>query len=103
VDFGRLGLVPDGERRRVCHGLIFTAVFSRHQFVWPTFTQTTEDVICGFEAAWRFFGGVFPVVIPENVPRNISRILWPIALCGSSGNRPEAVLVTCRCRSFRGT
>ena len=40
VDFGRLGLVPDGERRRVCHGLIFTAVFSRHQFVWPTFTQT---------------------------------------------------------------
>lgn len=103
VDFGRLGLVPDGERRRVCHGLIFTAVFSRHQFVWPTFTQTTEDVICGFEAAWRFFGGVFPVVIPENVPRNISRILWPIALCGSSGNRPEAVLVICRCRSFRGT
>jgi len=25
VDFGRLGLVPDGERRRVCQGLIFTA------------------------------------------------------------------------------
>ena len=66
VDFGRLGLVPDGERRRVCHGLIFTAVFSRHQFVWPTFTQTTEDVICGFEAAWQFFGGVFPGVIPDN-------------------------------------
>ena len=38
VDFGRLGLVPDGERRRVCQGLIFTACFSRHQFVWPTFS-----------------------------------------------------------------
>ena len=25
VDFGRLGLIADGERRRVCHGLIFTA------------------------------------------------------------------------------
>jgi transposase len=67
VDFGRLGLVPDGERRRVCQALIFTACFSRHQFVWPTFTQATEDVIRGFEAAWEFFGGVFPVVIPDNV------------------------------------
>ncbi len=67
VDFGRLGLVPDGEKRRVCHGLIFTAVYSRHQFVWPTFLQTTEEVIRGFEAAWSYFGGVFPVVIPDNM------------------------------------
>jgi len=67
VDFGRLGLLPDGERRRVCQGLIFTACFSRHSFVWPTFRQTTEEVIKGFEAAWGFFGGVFPVVIPDNM------------------------------------
>ncbi len=60
-------MVPDGERRRVCHGLIFTAVSSRHQFVWPTFLQTTEEVIRGFEAAWGYFGGVFPVVIPDNM------------------------------------
>ncbi len=67
VDFGRLGLVPDGEKRRVCQALIFTACFSRHKFVWPTFTQTTGDVIAGFEAAWMYFGGVFPVVIPDNM------------------------------------
>jgi len=67
VDFGRLGLVADGERSRVCWALIFTACFSRHCFVWPTFGQTTADVIAGFEAAWRFFGGVFPVVIPDNM------------------------------------
>ena len=67
VDFGRLGLVPDGERRRVCHGLVFTACYSRHQFVWPTFAQTIEEVIEGFEAAWAFFGGVFPVVIPDQM------------------------------------
>jgi transposase len=67
VDFGRLGLVPDGDRRRVCQGLIFTACFSRHQFVWPTFLQSTEEVIRGFEAAWGYFGGVFPVVIPDNM------------------------------------
>jgi len=67
VDFGRLGFVPDGDRRRVCYGLIFTACFSRHQFVWPTFAQTTAEVIRGFEAAWGFFGGIFPVVIPDNM------------------------------------
>ena len=67
VDFGRLGLVADGDKKRVAQGLIFTACFSRHQFVWPTFSQTTEEVIRGFEAAWGFFGGVFPVVIPDNM------------------------------------
>lgn len=67
VDFGRLGLVADGDRRRVCWALIFTACFSRHMFVWPTFRQTTEEVIAGFEAAWLHFTGVFPVVIPDNM------------------------------------
>jgi transposase len=69
VDFGRLGLLTeqiDG-RRRVVHGLIFTAVYSRHVFVWPTYRQTLHDVIAGFEAAWAFFGGVFAVVIPDNM------------------------------------
>jgi hypothetical protein len=54
-------------RRRVVHGLIFTAVYSRHMFVWPTYRQTLKDVIAGFEAAWEFFGGVFAVVIPDNM------------------------------------
>jgi transposase len=69
VDFGRMGLMfdPATDRRRVCHALIFTACLSRHCFVWLTFSQTTEDVICGFEAAWEFFGGVFRIVIPDNM------------------------------------
>ena len=68
VDFGRLGFVPDtGGRRRVCQALIFTACWSRHMFVWPTFAQTTEAVIERFEAAWGYFGGVFPVVIPDSM------------------------------------
>ena len=40
---------------------------SRHQFVWPTFAQTTGEVIAGFEAAWRYFGGIFSVVIPDSM------------------------------------
>jgi len=69
IDFGRLGLLTDPVtgKRRVCHALIFTAVLSRHMFVWLSFTQTTDAVIAGCEAAWRFFGGVFKVLIPDNL------------------------------------
>jgi transposase len=67
VDFGRLGQVPDGERQRLCWALIFTACYSRHQFVWPTFSQAADEVVKGFEAAWSYFGGVFPVVIPDSM------------------------------------
>jgi len=69
VDFGRMGLLGDAEtgRRRVLWALLFTACYSRHQFVWLSFRQTTEAVIEGFEAAWGFFGGVFRTVIPDNM------------------------------------
>jgi hypothetical protein len=69
VDFGRMGFIadPDTARRRVVWALIFTACYSRHCFVWLGFRQTTEAVIAGFEAAWAFFGGVFAVVIPDNL------------------------------------
>jgi transposase len=75
VDFGRMGLLPDPTvgRRRVVHALVFTAVFSRHTFAWLTFRQTLEAVIAGFEAAWAFFGGVFAVVIPDNLAAIVSR------------------------------
>lgn len=69
VDFGRLGLMHDPEsgRRRAVHALIFTAVYSRHMFVWLSFTQTLEAVLAGCEQAWEFFGGVFGVLIPDNL------------------------------------
>jgi transposase len=69
VDFGKMGLIADpaSGHRRVCWALIFTACYSRHCFVWLSFRQTTEAVIAGFEAAWAFFGGVFKVVIPDNM------------------------------------
>jgi len=69
VDFGRMGLVPDPAtgRRRMVWALIFTACYSRHCFVWLSHRQTTTAVIEGFEAAWTAFGGVFAVVIPDNM------------------------------------
>ena len=85
IDFGYLGLIPAGEgwegRRRKLHALVFTACFSRYMFACLTFSMTLEEVIAGCEAAWAFFGGVFAVVVPENVPRNIFRLVCPAALC----------------------
>jgi len=74
VDFGRLGLMhdPATARRRAVHALIFTAGYSRHMFVWLSFTQTLEAVLEGCEQAWGFFGGVFGVLIPDNLSPVIS-------------------------------
>ncbi len=75
VDFGRMGPLPDpgSGRRRICWALVFTAVFSRHTFVYLTFRQSLEAVIEGFERAWCFFGGVFAVVIPDNMKAIVDR------------------------------
>jgi transposase len=69
IDFGRLGMLHDPEagQRRAVHALMFTAVFSRHMFVWLSFTQTLADVIAGCEAAWGYYGGVFKVLVPDNM------------------------------------
>jgi len=75
IDFGKMGLIddPDSGRRRVVQALIFTACFSRHCFVWLSFTQTSEAVIAGCEAAWTFFGGIFKVLIPDNMSSVIDK------------------------------
>jgi transposase len=68
VDTGWMGsLAPDlfGKRRRF-RAWIFTAVRSRHRFVYPCFRETTETAIQACEAAWTYFGGVFRVLIPDN-------------------------------------
>ena len=44
LDFGYLGMIADGDRRRKLHALVFTAVLSRYCFVFLTFSQTTA---CG--------------------------------------------------------
>lgn len=69
IDFAQLGLLLDpetGKNRRV-HALIFTAVVSRHMFVWLTYSQTLTAVIAGCEAAWAFYGGAFKVLVPDNM------------------------------------
>jgi transposase len=68
VDFGLMGMLADGEgRMRRLYALIITLAFSRYQFVWPSFEQTTEAVCAGLDAAWRFFGAMARVVLPDNM------------------------------------
>jgi transposase len=68
IDFGYLGMLADpvSGRQRKVHALIFTACYSRHMFVWLSFTQTLAAFVAGCEAAWVFFGGVFKVLVPDN-------------------------------------
>lgn len=69
LDFGNVATIPDpaSGRKKLVRALIFTVVYSRHMFVWLSFTQKLDDVIAGCEAAWAFFGGVFKVLIPDNM------------------------------------
>ena len=68
VDFCDLEGVIDPEtgRRRKLQAMLFTPVVSRHEFVWPCWDQSVDTVIEAMEAAWRFYGGVFHVLVPDN-------------------------------------
>jgi len=69
VDTGWVGWLepeaPDVKRRRF-RAWIFTAVLSRHRFVYPVFQETTATAIEACEAAWPFFGGIFQALIFDN-------------------------------------
>lgn len=68
LDTGWVGsLAPDrtGRRRRF-RAWIFTAVRSRHRFVYPCFQETTASAIEACEAAWVVFGGIFRTLLPDN-------------------------------------
>jgi hypothetical protein len=68
LDTGWVGMLePDdsGQRRRF-RAWIFTAVRSRHRFVWPVPQETTESAIEACEMAWSFFGGIFRTLIVDN-------------------------------------
>jgi transposase len=75
VDTGWMTLLEPDEfgRRRRFRAWIFTAVHSRHRFVYPTLRETTVDAIEACEEAWTFFGGIFHVLIPDNTKAIVQR------------------------------
>ena len=49
---------PVTGRGRKVHALIFTAVYSRHMFVWLSFAQTLAAFIAGCEVRVALISGV---------------------------------------------
>ena len=82
LDFGRLGLIhdPGTGRRRTVWALVLVLGYSRHCFVWPTFSQKLEDVIDGLESAWAFFDAIPKYMVIDN---------FPAALAGPDALRPR--------------
>jgi transposase len=74
IDFGKMGLMldPESGKKRTLWALIITLVFSRYQYVWPTFRQTTAAVCEGLDRAWMFFRGITPTLIPDNTKAMIN-------------------------------
>lgn len=67
IDFGHVGyLLVDGARKKLW-ALVITLTVSRYMFVWPLLQQTTEALVEGLDAAWRFFGGVPKRLVPDNM------------------------------------
>jgi transposase len=68
VDFGKMGMTRDeaADRTRMLWALVVTLCFSRYQFVWPTFAQTTAAICEGLDRAWAFFGAMIRILIPDN-------------------------------------
>jgi len=75
VDFGKMGMMLDiaTGRTRALWALIVTLSFSRYQFVWPTFVQTTEAVCEGLDRAWWFFGAMAKTIVPDNMSSVIKK------------------------------
>lgn len=66
IDFMEVGRMElDGAAVKLL-ALVCIAASSRHAFLWPCISQDRDHLIEGLEAAWSFFGGVFPVVIFDN-------------------------------------
>jgi transposase len=69
IDFGKMGMMLDVAtgRVRALWALVVTLSFSRYQFVWPAFLQTTETVCEGLDRAWWFFGAMSKTLVPDNM------------------------------------
>ena len=75
LDTGVMGMLEPGEdgKRRRLKAFIFTSVCTRHRFVYPVFTECTPDAIEACEEAWKYFGGIFRAIIPDNTSAIVSK------------------------------
>jgi len=91
VDYGKLGMWTDpGSGKRVTvWAFVMVVSCSRHLFVRPVIRMDQQAWSEAHVEAFVFFGGVPQRIVPENVPRNIFRLLLPSALCGRRRGAPR--------------
>jgi len=75
VDTGWVGELERDEsgKRARFRAWIFTPSVSRYRFVYPLRRETVAEAIEACEAAWAFYGGVFEVLIPDNLKAIVDR------------------------------
>ena len=90
IDYGYLGFwfEPIVERARRVWAFVMVLACSRHMFVRPVLRMDQRVWVACHVAAFGFFAGVPARLVPENVPRNIFGVLFPIRLCGRRRPRP---------------
>jgi transposase len=73
VDYGRMGLVYDGQeqRRRTVHAFIGTLSFSRHKFVEFVFSQNQQNFLKSHVAMFEFFSGSTKTVVIDNLKTGV--------------------------------
>lgn len=74
VDTGWVLTLRDAQgRRHRKRAFIFTPNVSRYRFVFPVERETTAEAIAACEAAWAFYGGVFHVLVPDNLKAIVNK------------------------------
>jgi len=85
VDYaGQTVEVIDRDTGEVDEAQVFVAVLgaSNYSYAEATLSQTLPDWIGSHVRAFAYFGAVPAIVVPDFVPGNKIRLMWPTALCG---------------------
>jgi hypothetical protein len=98
-DFGDGPLIDGAKTVLFCAWL----AWSRFRVVLPIRDKTAPSVQAALDVAFRRIGGAPTYVLPENVPRNIFRILWPARLCAPRRPVPLTVVGDGPAAAVRGT
>ena len=97
------GSIPSLERVRRVWAFVMVLACSRHMFVRPVLKMDQRAWTAAHVAAFSFFGGAPRRLVPENVPRNIFRLLLPGSLCGRACSGSDAMLVSGLVPALRAT
>jgi transposase len=105
IDYGQLGrwLDPATGKLRTVQAFVMVLACSRHMFVRPVLKMDQRAWTECHVAAFEFFAGVPARLVPENVARNIFRVMCPAGLCDRQKVSPARAGVLFSWRSHNGS